>query len=277
MAIYKNRHYGNFTQIDNAVINSGLSDKALGALVRLLSHGANWKFNIQSFARERNVGETTTRTVINELITAGHVERVRTKTKEGRFEFTFNVYETPMTKQNSKPEKTSPDKKTQAEIPNVDNPLAESPQVDNGSPIPYYNSNKEVLKKDSVKAKAVKAQTDRHPYGKNQNVFLTDDEYGMLIETYGKEQTDHSIDTFSDYKKKMHNWKGKNDFRKLMDTWIKQDIEWGKTPKHYSPYQTSSLTEVLSDTEDSGRSPEMTAIMKAILNGNYSAVTGVSA
>lgn len=228
MAIYKNRHYGNFTQIDNAVINSGLSDKALGALVRLLSHGANWKFNIQSFARERNVGETTTRTVINELITAGHVERVRTKTKDGRFEFSFNVYETPITKQNNKPEKTSPDKKLQAEIPNVDNPLAESPQVDNGSPIPYYNSNKEVLKKEPVKAEAVKAQTDRHPYGKNQNVFLTDDEYNSLVETYGKEQTDYSIDTFSDYKKKMRNWKCKNDFRKLMDTWIKQDIEWEK-------------------------------------------------
>jgi len=237
MTIYKDRHYSNFTQIDNAVIRSSLSDKALGALVRLLSHGENWKFNIQSFARERNVGETTTRTVINELIKAGHVERVRTKTKEGRFEFTFNVYETPITKQDSKPEKTSPDKKAPQQTPSVDNPLAESPQVDNGSSIPY-SSKKEVLKKDAVKAEAEKAEPARLPHGKHYNVFLTDDEYKALVETYGKDQTDYSIDTLSDFKKKTHNCKCKNDFSKLMDTWIKQDIDWGKTPKTYVSYQS---------------------------------------
>lgn len=230
MAIYKNRHYGNFTQIDNAVIDSDLSDKALGALVRLLKHGANWKFNIQSFARERNVGETTTRTVINELIKAGHVERVRTKTKEGRFEFTFNVYETPITKQKDKPEKTSPDKKVPQQVPKVDNPLAESPQVDNSSAIPYYN-NKETIKKEAVKTEAEKAEPARLPHGKHQNVFLTDDEYKTLVETYGKEQTDYSIDTLSDFKQEKPNLKNFKNFKTLMNSWIKRDIAWGKTPR----------------------------------------------
>lgn len=30
MTIFKDKHYGNFTQISNAVIDSDLSDKALG-------------------------------------------------------------------------------------------------------------------------------------------------------------------------------------------------------------------------------------------------------
>ena len=274
MATYKNRHYGNFTQIDNAVINSSLSDKALGALVRLLSHGANWKFNIQSFARERNVGETTTRTVINELIKAGHVERVRTKTKEGHFEFTFNVYETPITKQKDKPEKTSPDKKVPQQVPKVDNPLAESPQVDNNGAIPYYN-NKEAIKKEAVKTEAEKAEPARRPHGINQNVFLTDDEYKTLVETYGKEQTDFSIDTLSDFKKKSAKCKKINDFRQLMDKWIKQDIEWNKIPKPYSPYKTS--TQPVSDNpEISEQQKLIDELMKAALNGDFDALKGVS-
>ena len=274
MATYKNRHYGNFTQIDNAVINSSLSDKALGALVRLLSHGANWKFNIQSFARERNVGETTTRTVINELIKAGHVERVRTKTKEGRFEFTFNVYETPITKQKDKPEKTSPDKKAPQQVPKVDNPLVESPQVDNGSAITYYN-NKEAIKKEAVITESEKAEPARLPYGKYQNVLLTDDEYKTLVETYGKEQTDYSIDTLSDFKKKSCKCKNMNDFRQLMNTWIKRDISWNKIPKPCSPYKT--LTPYVSNNpEISEKQKRLDELMKAAFNGDFDALKEVS-
>lgn len=267
MAVFKNRHYGNFTQIDNNIIHSNLSDKALGALVRLLSHGENWKFNIQSFARERNVGETATRTVINELIKSGHVERVRTQTKSGRFEFTFNVYETPITKQD-KPEEKPPVKKGSQQIPNVDNPLAENPQVDNESLIPYYNNKKEAIKKEPVKAEAEKT-TPAMPRGKHENVFLTDDEYRTLVEAYGKEQTDYSIDTLSDFKKKKPNFKSIRDFNKLMTSWIKQDMDWGKTPKTYGPYQVSAQQ---PDPETSKKQDELSAIMAAMLAGNYNAV-----
>lgn len=262
MAIIKNRHYGNFTQIDNGIIHSNLSDKALGALVRLLSHGENWKFNVQSFARERNVGETATRTVINELIKAGHVERVRTQTKSGRFEFTFNVYETPIS--NHKPEEKSPVKKDSQKIP----------QVDNGSHIPYYNNKKEAIKKEPVKAEAEKV-APALPHGTHENVFLTDDEYRTLVETYGKEQTDYSIDTLSDFKYKTHKCKIKNDFNKLMKEWIKRDISWGKTPKYSACY--SAQPEASQTEEDSGRSPEMTAMLLAMLNGDYSVAMGVGA
>lgn len=271
MTIFKNRHYGNFTQIDNAVINSSLSDKALGALVRLLSHGANWKFNIQSFARERNVGETATRTVINELIKAGHVERVRTKTKAGRFEFNFNVYETPISNQDKPEEKKSPVKKDPQQTPNVDIPLAENPQVDNDGNIPIIYKERN-SKKEPVKAEAEKA-TPALPHGKHENVFLTDDEYRTLVETYGKEQTDYSIDTLSDFKKKKPNFKSIRDFNKLMTSWIKQDIGWGKTPKPFEPFKITS-SQTPPQTELSEQQKRLEELMKAAFAGDYDTLKG---
>ncbi|MDE5834727.1 MAG: hypothetical protein K2H26_04320 [Ruminococcus sp.] len=270
MAIFKNRHYGNFTQIDNAVIHSSLSDKALGALVRLLSHGANWKFNIQSFARERNVGEKTTRTVIEELIKAGHIEEIKERDEKGRYKPTiYNIYETPKTKQENQPEKTTPVKKDLQQVPNVENPHTENPHVDNDGAIPYY-SNKEAIKKEAGNKVAEKAEPARLPHGKHQNVFLTDNEYKTLVETYGKEQTDYSIDTLSDFKKKSGKCKKMNDFRQLMDKWIKKDIEWGKVPKTYSSCQVSSSQQ---KSETSGKKNGLSALMSAVLAGDYNAIT----
>ncbi|MCM1316384.1 MAG: helix-turn-helix domain-containing protein [Alistipes senegalensis] len=272
MATYKNRHYGNFTQIDNAVIRSGISPAALGALVMLLSHGENWHLNIEHFQKEMGIGERATRTIIHELIKAGHIEEIKDRDQKGRFKpTTYNIYETPKTKQEKQPEKTSPVKKVPNESPNVDNPHGENQHVDNDGAIPYYN-NKEAIKKEAVKTEAEKAEPARLPHGKHQNVFLTDDEYNSLVEIYGKEQTDHSIDTFSDYKKKTHNWKGKNDFRKLMDTWINKDIEWGKVPKFHSHYQTAPP----QNPEVSEQQKRLDELMKAVLSGDFDALKGVS-
>lgn len=134
---------------------------------------------------------------------------------------------------------------------------------------------KEAIKKEAVKTEAEKA-TPALPHGKHENVFLTDNEYRTLVETYGKEQTDYSIDTLSDFKKKKPNFKSIRDFNKLMTSWIKQDIGWGKTPKYYSPCY-SAQPDASSTEENSGRSPEMTAMLLAMLNGDYSVAMGVSA
>ena len=104
------------------------------------------------------------------------------------------------------------------------------------------------------------------PHGKHENVFLTDDEYRTLVETYGKEQTDYSIDTLSDFKKKKPNFRSIKDFNKLMTSWIKQDIGWGKTPKTYVPYQVSAPQ---PDPETSKKQDELSAIMAAMLAGDY--------
>lgn len=272
MAIFKNRHYGNFTQIDNAVIDSDLSDKALGALVRLLKHGTNWTLNIPNFARERNVGEGTTRTVINELIRAGHVEEIQDRDQKGRFKpKTYNVYETPKIKQKNQPEEITPVKKAPQQTPNVDNPHGRNPHVDNDGAIPYY-SNKEASKKEAVKTEAEKA-APALPHGKHENVFLTDDEYRTLVETYGKEQTDYSIDTLSDFKKKKPNFKSIRDFNKLMTSWIKQDIGWGKTPKPFEPFKITS-SQTPPQTELSEQQKRLEELMKAAFAGDYDTLKG---
>ncbi|MDE6426394.1 MAG: hypothetical protein K2K89_09730 [Ruminococcus sp.] len=232
MAIFKNRHYGNFTQIDNAVIHSGISPAALGALVMLLSHGANWNLNVKHFQKEMGIGERATRTIINELTKIGHIDEIKDRDQKGRYKpTTYNIYETPKTKQENQPEeKKPPVKKDPQHVSNVDNPYSENQHVDNDGAIPYYN-NKEAIKKEAVKTEAEKAEPARLPHVKHQNVFLTDDEYKTLVETYGKEQTDYSIDTLSDFKQEKPNLKNIKDFKTLMTSWIKRDIAWGKTPQ----------------------------------------------
>lgn len=266
MAIIKNRHYGNFTQIDNAVIHSGISLAALGALVMLLAHGPNWNLNVKNFATESGSGEKATRTAINELIRAGHIEEIKERDEKGRYKPTiYNVYETPKkTEQDSKPESDTPVKKDSLQAPNADNPHGGNRHVDNGDAIPYY-SNKEASKKEALKTEAEKA-TPALPHGKHENVFLTDNEYRTLVETYGKEQTDYSIDTLSDFKKKKPNFKSIRDFNRLMKEWIKRDIGWGKTPKTYVPYQVSAPQ---PDPETSKKQDELSAIMAAMLAGDY--------
>lgn len=256
MATFKNRHNGNFTQISNAVIHSGISPAALGALVMLLSHGANWKLNVTHFQKEMGIGERATRTIINELTKAGHIEEIKDRDEKGRYKPTiYNIYETPKTKQENQPEgKNPPVKKDPQQSANAENPHSENASVDNDDAIPYY-SNKEAIKKDSsVIVEAEKAEPARLPHGKHHNVFLTDDEYKILVETYGKEQTDYSIDTLSNFKKKSAKCKKMNDFRQLMDKWIKQDIEWGKIPKTYSSARTpEEKSDIRNNRYNTGR------------------------
>ncbi|MDE5556989.1 MAG: hypothetical protein K2J32_04750 [Ruminococcus sp.] len=235
MAIYKNRHYGNFTQIDNAVIRSGLSDKALGALVRLLSHSENWKFSIKSFAHERNVSEKRTSTVIHELIDAGHVEEIKDRNEKGQFIHGYNVYEIPQVK-NDKPttsepkEKKPPVKKDSKRTPSVDKPRPENPRVDSDSPIPLLYNKKRFTKKEKQKEseKSNRTQTSsfskpKRKFGSYQNVLLTDEEYQHLCEDYGPKETDRSIEGMSNYME--INGKKYNNTMLRLEQWIKEDVE----------------------------------------------------
>lgn len=242
MTIYKDRHYANFTQISNAVIRSDLSDKALGALVRILSRPTNWEFNVQSFVRERQAaGETTTRTVLNELIKAGHIEEIKERDQKGRFKPTiYKIYETPKTKQENQPEEEKPPvKKDPEQASTVDVPRGENPRVDNDDAIPYYNKKRDTntdLQRESEKTAHAETQA-KQMFGKYKNVPLTPEEYNRLVELYSKDQTDKSLDGMSGYLASHNKPPYQNTYVRL-DQWISQDIEKAKqTPV---PYQSQS-------------------------------------
>ncbi len=269
MAVYKTKLSGNFTQIPNDLIrNKELSWKEKGVLITVLALPAECEITKKKIQAMCGLGLDAATNALNALEKAGYC-RKRDDRKKGRFSCEYDFYNVPTFESVKK----DPVSLSVSDEPSTFQPCREKP-----SRSTIYKKDK-AIKKEAVKTEAEKAEPARLPHGKNQNVFLTDDEYKTLVETYGKEQTDYSIDTLSDFKKKTNNCKCRNDFRTLMNTWIKKDIEWGKTPKYYVPYQTlsSQTTQILSDEEDSERSPEMTAILEAILNGDYSAAMGVSA
>lgn len=232
MAIYKVRHYSNFTQISNNIIrNRELSDGAFRAFAVLLSHSEDWKFSIKSYAHEMDIGEGRASRYIHELMDAGHIEEIQDRNEKGQFVHGYNFYETPRVKDDkpntSEPEeKKPPVKKGSKHHPSVDNPRPENPSVDNASGFSLYNNKKRVTKTDLQRESEKTAHAEKQEFGKYKNVLLTPEEYGRLVETYGKDQTDRSIEGMSDYMQ-IHNKSYPNVFARL-DLWIRQDIEKAK-------------------------------------------------
>lgn len=196
---------------------------------------------------------------INALIKAGYCHK-RDDRKKGKFSCEYDFYNVPTFESVKK----DPVSLSVSDEPSTVQPCREKP-----SRSTIYKKDK-AIKKEAVKTEAEKAEPVRLPHGKHQNVFLTDDEYKTLVETYSKEQTDYSIDTLSDFKKKARHCKYRNDFRTLMDTWIKKDIEWGKIPKPYPIYQTTS--QISHNPEVSEKQKQLDELMKAVFAGDYDAI-----
>ncbi|MDE6425123.1 MAG: helix-turn-helix domain-containing protein [Ruminococcus sp.] len=221
MAVYKTKLSGNFTMIPNDLIrNKELSWKEKGVLFTMLSLSAECETTKKTVMAMCGLKRDAATNALNALEKAGYC-RKRDDRKKGRFSCEYDFYNVPTFESVKK----DPVSLSVSDEPETVQPCREKP-----SRSTIYKKDK-AIKKEAVKTEAEKAVPARLPHGKYQNVFLTDDEYKTLVETYGKEQTDYSIDTLSDFKKKSGRCKNMNDFRQLMDKWIKQDIEWGKTPQ----------------------------------------------
>lgn len=259
MAVYKPKLSGNFTQIPNDLIrNKELSWKEKGVLITMLSLSPECETTKKTVMAMCGLGYDAATNVLNALVKAGYC-RKRDDRKKGRFSCEYDFYNVPTFESVKK----DPVSLYVSDEPSIVQPCREKPPRST-----IYKKDK-AIKKETVKTKAEKAEPARLPHGKHQNVFLTDDEYKTLVETYGKEQTDYSIDTLSDFKKKKPNFKTIKDFNRLMTSWIKQDIDWGKTPKTYVPYQVSAPQ---PDPETSEKQDKLSALMAAVLAGNYNDV-----
>ncbi|MDE6425139.1 MAG: hypothetical protein K2K89_03250 [Ruminococcus sp.] len=259
MAVYKTKLSGNFTQIPNDLIrNKELSWKEKGVLVTMLSLSPECETTKKTVMAMCGLGYDAATNAINALIKAGYCHK-RDDRKKGKFSCEYDFYNVPTFESVKK----DPVFLSVSDEPSTVQPCREKP-----SRSTIYKKDK-AIKKEAVKTEAEKAVPARLPYGKHQNVLLTDNEYKTLVETYGKEQTDYSIDTFSDYKKKTHNWKGKNDFCTLMDKWVNKDIEWGKTPKRFEPFKVASsqTSQTPKDPEIADKQKRLDELMKAALSG----------
>lgn len=236
MAIYKDRHCGKFIQMHNSIARSTtLSLRAKGLLSVLLSYPETWKFNVNRLARDCKESITAVRTALNELIKAGHVERIRKRTSSGQFDYEFNVYETPQTESDkssvSEPEEEEPPvKKDPVQRPDSDLPLTGNPQTGSEPPIPLlYNKNRFTKKEKqkecekSTHTQVLSFSKPKRKLGSYQNVPLTDEEYQYLCDYYGLQETNRSIESMSKYMA-VNDKKYTNTAVKL-EQWIEEDIE----------------------------------------------------
>ncbi|MDE6500719.1 MAG: helix-turn-helix domain-containing protein [Ruminococcus sp.] len=260
MAVCKTKLSGNFTMIPNDLIrNKDLSLNAKIVLITMLSLSAECETTKKTVRAMCGLGYDAATNAINALIKAGYC-RKRDDRKKGQFACEYDFYNVP-TFESVKKDYVS---LSASDEPSTVQPCGETPPRST-----IYKKDK-AIKNDAGNQVAEKAEPARLPHGKHQNVSLTDNEYKTLVETYGKEQTDYSIDTLSDFKKKSGKCKKMNDFRQLMDKWIKKDIEWGKVPKTYSSCQVSSSQQ---KSETSGKKNGLSALMSAVLAGDYNAIT----
>jgi hypothetical protein len=96
-SIIRNRKTNNFTLIENAMARSkDLSHQAKGLLLQMLSYPDNWGFNLKHLASNSKSGLHATRSAFNELMAAGYVTRVLTRTDGGILTgYEYTVFETP--------------------------------------------------------------------------------------------------------------------------------------------------------------------------------------
>lgn len=87
-----------FTIINNSVcLDSRLSMRALGLLVRLLSRPDNWQTNSEILAREFDVGREQMQKVLRELVSFGYMELVKTRHDSGKITSAWYVFDEPKT------------------------------------------------------------------------------------------------------------------------------------------------------------------------------------
>ena len=95
-----------FTIISNSVcLDSRLSMRALGLLVRLLCRPDNWRTNSETLAREFDVGREQMRGVLRELSEAGYMRLIKARDDKGQWATHWAVFDCPQ----ESPEQTQPE------------------------------------------------------------------------------------------------------------------------------------------------------------------------
>jgi hypothetical protein len=94
MTIVRNARRSKFVVVDKLTVeDKGISDKALGWLLRVLAKPEDWSVSIRQFAREYEVGLDRVRTAFVELEGAGYLLRLRYQTDRGTFDWEYRVFE----------------------------------------------------------------------------------------------------------------------------------------------------------------------------------------
>lgn len=126
MRIIRAPRQGHFTIVPNETARDrGITYRALGLLVELLSHEDGWETSADRIAARAQEGKAAIRTMLNELEEHHYLLRKKERGTDGRYEWTWFIYDVPQ------PEDADPDRAKPSSP--VDNSVAPSvpPVVDN--------------------------------------------------------------------------------------------------------------------------------------------------
>lgn len=160
MAFLRKEHKENYTCISNDVFRSDLSLKARGMLCTMLSLPDDWEFSENGLQAILKDGQTSVRSAIKELETAGFLSRTRERDEIGRMGRCIW---------------------TVSDYPRFENPSMDTPSLDksNWDYEPQLSTKEQSTEELSTKKQSTKREP-RHKYGEYQNVLLTDSDMQKL-------------------------------------------------------------------------------------------------
>lgn len=126
MSVIRTQRKERFTSICNELLSdTTISFKAKGLLCYLISRPPNWNANVNHLSNNFKEGKDAIYAILNELIVAGYVVRIRMTDGNGRYSSVeYHVYESP-----------------QREIPCVEIPHVENPDNNNNGLLINTDSN----------------------------------------------------------------------------------------------------------------------------------------
>lgn len=153
MAFLRKEHKENYTCISNDVFRSDLSLKARGMLCTMLSLPDDWEFSENGLQAILKDGQTSIRSAIKELESAGFLSRTRERDENGRMGRCVWIV---------------------SDYPRFENPNLVNSNLGNE---PQLNTKEQSTNKPTTKES--KKET-RHKYGEYSNVLLSDTDLAKL-------------------------------------------------------------------------------------------------
>lgn len=155
MAFLHKEHKENYTCISNDVFKSDLSLKARGMLCTMLSLPDDWEFSENGLQAILRDGQTSVRSAIKELESAGFLSRTRERDENGRMGKCVWIV---------------------CDYPRFENPNLVNSNLGNE---PQLNTKEQSTNKPNTKESSTKKEM-RHKYGEYSNVLLSDTDLAKL-------------------------------------------------------------------------------------------------
>lgn len=162
MAFLRKEHKENYTCISNDVFRSGLSLKARGMLCTMLSLPDDWEFSENGLQAILKDGQTSVRSAIKELESAGFLSRTRERDENGRMGKCVWIV---------------------CDYPRFENQSLANASLGNQ---PQLNTKEQSTNKPNTKESSTKRET-RHKYGEYSNVLLSDTDLAKLKSEFPNE------------------------------------------------------------------------------------------